>query len=467
VDCQLGLGGFALWKLLAGRAGHRFSADDEMANSAVPSHRPRTKNVIYIHLVGSPPQHETFDYKPELAKRHMQPCSKEMFQGREFAFIKGQPKLLGPQYKFSRHGEQGTWISDQFPFLSQRADQMCIVRSMFTDQFNHAPAQLLLFTGSPQFGAASMGSWVTYGLGSENENLPGFIVLISGGSLPSGGKQLWGSGYLPGVYQGVQCRNEGEPILFVNDPPGMSRPLRRASLDALNELNRKEYDAFSSADTLTRIQQYELAFRMQTSVPHVMDIARESRRTLEEYGAVPGQSSLANNCLLARRLVEQGVRFVQLFDWGWDIHGTGTHDDLMSEFPRKCLEADRPIAALLGDLRQRGLLDETLVICGGEFGRTPMNEERDGSKFLGRDHHPDCFTIWMAGGGTKPGFDYGATDELGYAIAENPVHVRDLQATILFALGIDPHQFNFPFQGLKQRLIGPANTPRVIPALFA
>ena len=312
-----------------------------------------------------------------------------------------------------------------------------------------------------------MGSWITYGLGNENENLPGFMVMVSGGKLPSGGKQLWGSGFLPGVYQGVQCRSGAEPILFVNNPPGMSRDIRRSSLDALNQLNRLESKAFGDPETATRIGQYELAFRMQTAVPEVMDITQETPETLELYGAQPGAGSFANNCLLARRLVEQGVRFVQLFDWGWDVHGTNPGDDLMTQLPKKCQQVDQPISALLTDLERRGLLKETLVIWGGEFGRTAMNEARNGSKLLGRDHHPDCFSIWMAGGGIKPGTRYGETDDFGYTITQDPVGVRDLQATILHLLGKDPYQFSFPFQGLDQRLIGPANDPRVIQGLLA
>ena len=465
-NCQIGLGAIGFAQLLAGSLAGDQSESDGNQSNRLPMHRPRAKNVIYLHMAGSPPQHETFDYKPELVRRNMQLCPNELLKGREFAFIKGRPKLLGPQFKFAQYGENGTWVSELFPNLANHVNQMCVIRSMFTDQFNHAPAQLLLHTGTPQFGGAAMGSWVTYGLGSENNNLPGFIVMVSGGNLPSGGKQLWGNGYLPGIFQGVQCRNQGDPVLFVSNPEGMSRKIRRDSLDALKELNLKEYDQTADPETLTRISQYELAFRMQTSVPEVMDITRESKATLEEYGANPGQASFANNCLLARRLVEQGVRFVQLFDWGWDIHGTGSNDDLVTQFPSKCLQADRPIAALLNDLKQRGLLDETLVIWGGEFGRTPMNEERNGSKFLGRDHHPDCFTVWMAGGGAKPGLNYGSTDELGYSVAENPVNVRDLQATILHALGLDPHKLVFPFQGLNQRLIGPANTPNVVNELL-
>lgn len=456
-NCQVGLGGMAL--------AHLFG-QVSLQGSPVQRIAPRARNIIYLHMAGSPPQHETFDFKPELAKRHMEPCPDELMADRTFPFIKGRPKLLAPQYKFDQHGESGMWVSELFPQIARHADKLCVIKTMFTDQFNHAPAQLFLHTGTPQFGGAAMGSWTTYGLGSENENLPGFIVMVSGGKLPSGGKQLWGSGFLPGVYQGVQCRPGGEPILFVNDPPGMSRDVRRASLDALIKLNQIESEQFGDPETATRISQYELAFRMQTAVPEVMDISAESAETLEAYGAQPGGASFANNCLLARRLVEQGVRFVQLFDWGWDVHGTNPGDDLMTQLPKKCKEADQPIAALLNDLNDRGLLDETLVIWGGEFGRTAMNEARNGSKLLGRDHHPDCFSIWMAGGGVKAGVSYGETDDFAYTIAKDPVGVRDLQATILHLLGLDPHKFSFPFQGLNQRLIGPANDPQVIGGLI-
>ena len=333
---------------------------------------------------------------------------------------------------------------------------------MFTDQFNHAPAELLLHTGNPIAGKASMGSWVTYGLGSENQNLPGFVVLVSGGTDPTGGKSLWCGGFLPSVYQGVQCRSSGEPILYVTDPKGMNRDTRRRSLDALKELNEVELQTFGDPETLTRINQYELAFRMQTAVPEVMDISKETPETLKAYGAQPGSGSFANNCLLARRLAEQGVRFVQLFDWGWDMHGTGPDSDLVTGLPNKCRGMDQPVGALLDDLKKRGMLDDTLVVWGGEFGRTPLNEERNGSKFLGRDHHPHAFTIFMAGGGIKPGITYGETDDLGYRIVENKVHVHDLQATILHQLGFDPHKFSFPYQGLNQRLIGPTEEPRVV-----
>lgn len=460
--CNSGLGALALAQLSGnGLLGDDQSPGNDNPLAAKPPMIPaRAKNVIYLHMAGSPPQLELFDYKPELKKRHMEPCPDELLKGKTFAFIKGKPKLMGPNYEFKQYGDSGAWISEMVPNLATCADDICFVKSMFTDQFNHAPAQLLLHTGNAQFGGASFGSWVTYGLGSENANLPGYIVMVSGGTNPSGGKSLWGSSYLPSIYQGVQCRSEGDPILFVGNPKGMTRDIRRASLDVINALNQSELQQFQDPETLTRIRQYELAYRMQVAVPEVMDISRESKSTLESYGAEPGKASFANNCLLARRLVEQGVRFVQLFDWGWDIHGTGPHDDLQTQFPNKCKQMDRPASALIKDLKQRGMLEDTLVVWGGEFGRTPMNEARNGSKYFGRDHHPDCFTVWMAGGGVKVG-SHGATDELGYKVAEDSVSVRDLQATLLHALGLDPHKLTYPFQGLNQRWIGPANSPQV------
>jgi len=304
-------------------------------------------------------------------------------------------------------------------------------------------------------------------LGSVNQDLPGFVVLLSGGTDPTGGKSLWGSGFLPSVYQGVQCRSSGEPILYANDPAGMDRATRRRSLDALNRLNSIEANQFGDPETATRISQYELAYRMQIAVPEVFDISKEKAATLEMYGAQPGAGSFANNCLLARRLVEKGVRYVQLYDWGWDIHGTGAGDDLLTQFPKKCQQVDRSAAALIRDLKQRGLLDETLVVWGGEFGRTPMNEARGGSKFLGRDHHPHCFSIWMAGGGIKPGIVYGETDELGYSVVQNKVTVRDLQATLLNRMGFDAQRFSFRYQGLDQRLIGPTDEGRVVQEILA
>jgi hypothetical protein len=353
------------------------------------------------------------------------------------------------------------------PNISKIVDEIAVVRSMTTDQFNHAPADLMLFTGSPRFGSASMGSWITYGLGSENQDLPGFVVMISGGSDPTGGKSAWGSGFLPSVFQGVQCRTAGEPILYVNDPRGMDRQTRRRSLDALKKLNEIELSQFGDPETQTRISQYELAYRMQIAVPEVMDISREPKHVQEQYGAVPGAGSFANNCLLARRLVERGVRYVQLFDWGWDIHGTGMGDDIMTALPKKCKDVDQPIAALIQDLKSHGLLDDTLVVWGGEFGRTSMNEARGGSTFLGRDHHPHCYSIWMAGGGIKGGISHGQTDDFGYFVTENAVGVHDLQATILHQMGLDAHKLAYPYQGLEQRLIGPEGNARVIRELLA
>ncbi len=400
----------------------------------------------------SPPQQDLFDYKPALEKLDRQPCPEELLEGERFAFIKGRPKVLASAYKFERVGQSGGWVSELLPHFKTIADDAAVVRSMHTDQFNHAPAQLFLYTGSPILGRPSMGSWVTYGLGNEAEDLPGFVVLVSGGITPSAGKSVWGSGFLPSVYQGVQCRTTGDPVLFASDPKGMDRASRRRSLDALAALNEMEAARRGDPETRSRIEQYELAFRMQVSVPEVMDIKGEDAKTLEMYGAEPGKASFANNCLLARRLVERGVRFVQLFDWGWDTHGTNPSDDIITQLPKQCQQTNRPAAALIKDLKRRGLLDETLVVWSGEFGRTCMNEERDGSKYLGRDHHPHCYTIWMAGGGVKPGLVHGETNELGSRIDSGAIHVHDLQATILHALGVDHEKLTYRFQGRDYRL---------------
>jgi len=466
-----GLGAAALGQLLAADSwaagGNQVAKIVQPLAAKQPPLPAKAKSVIYLHMAGSPPQQELFDYKPKLQEYNEKDCPDEYLKGERFAFIKGHPQLLGTPYKFSRHGESGQEISELLPRLSSLADDLCIVRSMHSDQFNHAPAQMLLYTGSPQFGKPSMGSWITYGLGSENQDLPGFVVLVSGNKVPSAGKSVWGSGFLPGVFQGVQCRTKGEPVLFVNNPAGMNRQVRRLSLDTLRELNQLQMAQQGDPEIATRIAQYEMAYRMQISVPEVMDIGKESAETHEFYGSEPGETSFANNCLLARRLVESGVRFVQLFDWGWDIHGTGASNDIVEHLPKKCKEIDTPIYALLTDLKRRGLLDETLVVWSGEFGRTPMNEKRDNSKYLGRDHHPHSMSLWMAGGGIKPGFSYGATDELGYHVTDKKMHIHDLQATILHQLGFDPHKFSVPYQGLNQRLIGPAEEPRVVTDLIA
>ena len=467
--CQVGLGSIALGSMVAGnpRTSHAATSADNPLALKQPPRAAKAKHVIYLHMSGSPPQHELFDYKPKLVELNMQPCPDEFMKDQRFPFIKGHPKLLGTPYKFKQYGPSGTWVSELLPHFTEIVEDAAVIRSMWTDQFNHAPAEMLLYTGSQRFGGASMGSWITYGLGTENENLPGFVVLISGGTDPSGGKSLWGSGFLPSVYQGVQCRTTGEPILYVNNPAGMPSGVRRQSLDALRALNEFELEQFGDPETLARISQYELAYRMQMSVPEAMDVSREPAHIHEMYGTSPGEASFANNCLLARRLVEQGVRYVQLFDWGWDMHGTGKDNDIVTGLPVKTKQVDRPVAALVKDLKQRGLLDETLVIWGGEFGRTSMNEARDGSTLLGRDHHPHCFSIWMAGGGIKGGVSWGHTDELGYFITEGKMGIHDLQATILHLLGFDPHRFSYPYQGLQQRLIGPAEEPKVQAQLIA
>lgn len=449
-----GIGAIAFASLLQ-RDGRAAAPADNPLTPRSPLYPAKAKSIIYLHMSGAPPQHDLFDYKPKLVELNMKPCPDELLKNQRFAFIKGHPKLLGTPHKFARHGKCGAWVSEVLPLFSKHVDEVAFVKSMWTDQFNHAPAELFLYTGSPRNGGAAMGSWLLYGLGSESQNLPGFVVLISGGTDPTGGKALWSTGYLPSVYQGVQCRTRGEPILYVNNPKGMDRATRRRSLDTLRKLNESELRDFGDPETITRINQYELAFRMQMAVPEVMDIGREPKKVQEWYGAQPGAASFANNCLLARRLVERGVRYVQLYDWGWDCHGTGKGNDIVHHLPQKCQQIDRPIAALLADLKARGLLDETLVIWGGEFGRTSMNEARGGSKFLGRDHHPHCFTIWLAGAGIKNGTTLGGTDELGYFITEGKMSIHDLQATILHLMGIDAWKHTFPYQGLQQRLIGP------------
>ena len=445
------LGAIALGSLSAGAAASAATANP--LSPAAPRFAAKAKRVIYLHMSGGPPNLDLFDYKPELVKRDGQPCPDEFLKGRKFAFTSGTPKLMGTPHKFAQYGGGGAWMSDAIPNFHDIADDLCIIRSMNTDQFNHAPAELLLYTGSPRQGRPSMGSWVTYGLGSENSNLPGFVVLISSGTQPSGGQACWGSGFLPSVFQGVQCRSKGDPVLYVSDPPGMDRGLRRKTLDALRDLNELQSRELGNPETVTRIEQYELAFRMQASVPEVMDISRESPDTLAAYGAKAGEASFANNCLLGRRLLEQGVRFVQLFDWGWDFHGTNDREDIRDGLTKKCARMDRPVAALIRDLKQRGMLDDTLVVWGGEFGRTPFREGRTAaSKILGRDHYPDCYTMFLAGGGVKPGTVYGQTDELGFAITENKVHVHDLQATILHLLGLDHLRLTYRFQGRDFRL---------------
>ena len=450
-DCQMGIGAMALSSMLADESGA--SAVPAPLAPRKPHFEPKAKSVIFLHMAGSPPNLDLFDYKPELIKRTGEECPDEFLAGRKFAFTSGTPKLLGTPRKFQQYGESGTWLSDALPQLSKWTDELAVVHSMHTEQFNHAPAQLMLYTGSPRVGRPSLGSWVTYGIGSPNQDLPGFVVLISGGTNPSAGKTAWGSGFLPSVFQGVQCRSKGDPVLFVSDPAGMSRELRRKSLDTLNALNQIQANELADPETLTRMAQYELAFRMQMSVPNAMDITQESKNTLDAYGAQPGESSFGNNCLLARRLVEKGVRFVQMFDWGWDFHGTNPKEDLRDGLTQKCRGTDQAVAALLADLKQRGLLESTLVVFSGEFGRTPFREGRTSKgKVLGRDHYPDCYSMFLAGGGIKGGTNYGQTDELGFRIAEDGVHVHDMQATMLHLLGFDHEKLTYRYQGRDFRL---------------
>ncbi len=447
-----GLGSIALASLLRSNA-QAVSAPPEPLLPRQPHHKAKAKQVIYLHLTGSPPHLDLWDYKPELVKRNGQDCPDAFLKGKRFAFTSGVPKLLGTPRTFTQHGKGGLWMSDAIPHLQKVADELCVIKSMNTDQFNHAPAELLVYTGSPRSGRPSMGSWVTYGLGTENQNLPGFVVLISSGVQPNGGKNSFGSGFLPSVFQGVQCRSKGDPVLYASDPKGLDRDLRRMSLDVLKELNQMQGSKLGHPETQTRIAQYELAYRMQVSVPEVMDIGREKASLLEAYGAKPGESSFANNCLLARRLVEQGVRYVQLFDWGWDFHGTSPGEDIRDGLTKKCATMDRPVAALLQDLRQRGMLDDTLVVLGGEFGRTPFREGRTAkSEILGRDHFPDCYTMVVAGGGVKGGHSYGESDELGFSVASDKVSVHDLQATLLHQLGFNHERLTYRFQGRDYRL---------------
>jgi hypothetical protein len=466
---RFSLGAVALQTLMQQTRGAEPAAADPSnpLRAKTPPHPAKAKAVIYLSMSGAPPSLDLFDYKPELNRLNMKPCPESFLKGEKFAFIKGTPNLLGSPHKFEKRGQSGAWMSDLLPHTHKIADDICVIRSMNTDQFNHAPAELLAYTGNMRSGGASMGSWVTYGLGTENQDLPGFVALLSGGSDPTGGKACWGNGFLPGAYQGVQCRSVGDPILFTSNPDGMDRETRRRTLDALHALNEEEARLFGDPETVARIAQYELAYRMQASVPEAFDIRKEPEHVRDMYGAVPGQASFANNCLLARRLVEKGVRFVQVFDWGWDMHGTGEGNDLLAGLPNKCKSTEQAWSALVQDLKQRGMLDDVLVVWGGEFGRTPMNEARGGSPYLGRDHHPHCFSMWLAGGGIKPGIQYGATDEIGYRVVENKVTIRDLQATLLHQLGLDPYHLSYKFQGLNNRLIGPSNEGRIIRDILA
>ncbi len=451
-DCSTGMGAIALASLLNENLFAAGTASDNPLAPKKPHFPAKAKNIIYLHMAGAPSTLDLYDHKPKLNELNGKPCPESYIRGQQFAFIKGTPKLLGTPHKFAKHGKSGQEMSNILPQLATVADEIAIIKSMYTDQFNHAPAQLFVHTGSPRLGRPSMGSWLSYGLGTENHNLPSFVVLVSGTAAPDGGASLWGTAFLPTIHQGVQLRSQGEPVMFLSNPAGMNPGERRRSLDTLKALNQLHLDAVGDPEILTRINQYELAYRMQTSVPEVMDISKEPKEVHDLYGTKPGQKAFSNNCLLARRLVESGVRFVQLYHWGWDSHGESMGNDLRYGLVDRCRETDQPIAALIKDLKRRGLLSQTLIIWGGEFGRTPMNEERNGSKWLGRDHNQHAFTIWMAGGGVKPGISYGATDDLGYHSVEDRVDVHDLQATILHLMGLNHEKLTHRFQGRDYRL---------------
>lgn len=438
-DCGIGVGKAALASLLSSSA------------FAVRNHTARVDHVIYLFMAGAPSQLELFDYKPELQKFDMQPAPDSILKGKRFAFmdtfVKERPTLLGTRRTFARHGKSGMYFSDLLPNIAKVADDLLMVHGVHTENFNHAPAKLIANTGSARAGRPSMGSWVTYGIGSESKDLPGFVVLQSGNRGPRGGSVLWSSGFLPTTHQGVPFRSTGSPILNLSNPPGVTAEQRKQTVDVLKDLNALEFQETGDPEIETRIAQYEMAYRMQSSGPDLIDFSQESRQTLKSYGAEAGSPAAAygNNCLLARRLVERGVRFVQLYHAEWDHH-----TDLTKPMDEVCKEVDQATGALISDLKQRGLLDRTLVIWGGEFGRTPMGEVREKGK-IGRNHHIDAYTIFMAGGGIKPGV-VGETDELGFSPVNGGVHVHDIQATVLHLLGLDHTKLTYRYQGRDFRL---------------
>lgn len=453
-NCGVGLGKVALASLLANAAStaHTAAAQSGIPFAPKPAHfSGRAKRVIYLFMAGAPSQLDLFDHKPKLTELEGQPLPPSVIMGQRYAFIQPDAAVLGPRFRFAKHGESGAEISEAMPYLAQVADELAFVRSTHTDLFNHAPAQLFVNTGNGVPGRPSMGAWLSYGLGSDANDLPSFVVLKSGGSL-SGGAAMWSAGLLPSVHQGVPFRSQGDAILNVSNPPGYDTRAQRESLDLIQSLNRRQLGAIGDPEIETRINAYEMAYRMQMRAPELMDFSDEAEHTLDLYGAEPGEggAAFANNCLLARRLVERGVRFIQVYHAGWDHHS-----NVEGGVRSQCAQTDQACAALIWDLKQRGLLDETLVVWGGEFGRTPMVEASAAlGRTLGRDHHPQAFTMWLAGGGIKPGVAYGQTDELGFHVAENPVHVHDVQATILHCLGIDHTRLSFRSRGLDFRLTG-------------
>jgi len=441
-DCGLGIGSMALGSLLA-----RDGLASSPSSPRQPHHTPRAKAVIFLFMAGGPSHLELFDPKPELNRLNGQEAPESFVKGKRFAFLKPGAKLLGCKRTFAKYGQSGMTVSELLPHHRAIVDDVCYLQGMKTDVFNHGPAKVFVNTGSPQFGRPSMGSWISYGIGSESNSLPSFVVLQSGPRGPRGGASLWSSGFLPTVHQGVPFLKGPSPILDLETPPGISATQQSDFANAVRDLNLQHRNTVGDPEIDTRIAAYEMAFRMQASAPELVDLAREDRRTLEQYGAVPGKPSFASNCLMARRLVERGVRFVQLYHTDWDHHGGG--ENLDGALEKVCLETDRASAALVKDLKARGLLDTTLVVWGGEFGRTPMGETR---ATTGRDHHIDAYTMWLAGGGIKPGHIHGKTDEIGYNVVENQVHVHDLQATILHQMGLDHEKLTYRFQGRDFRL---------------
>ena len=441
-QCGIGLGSIALSSLLR--------ANTPSTNPLAvrqPHYSPKAKRVIFLFMGGAPSQLDMFDYKPMLAKYNGKPVPKEVVMGQKYAFIKPDAELYATEFKFAKHGQCGAELSETLPYLAEVVDDIAIIKSMNTSAFNHAPGQVMMQTGSSQFGRPCLGSWVLYGLGSETENLPGFVVLNSAGGL-SGGAALYGSGFLPTIYQGVPFRKSGDPVLFLSNPAGITEKMQRRTLDLIKDLNEQRLASMGDPEIATRINSFEMAFRMQASAPELMDVSKESPETLALYGAEPGKPSFAMNCLLARRLVERGVRFVQLFHEGWDHHS-----EVIKGVKDQTKKTDQACAALIKDLKQRGLLEDTLVIWGGEFGRTPMVEANaDFGRKLGRDHHPQAFTMWLAGGGIKPGVTIGQTDDFGFHVTKDRVHVHDLHATILHLLGFDHTQLTYRFQGRDFRL---------------
>ncbi|MCC9609538.1 DUF1501 domain-containing protein [Blastopirellula sp. JC732] len=451
-NCGVGLGKIALASLLAESSLGVSAADTVSPFAPKPTHFPaKAKRVIYLFMAGAPSQLDMFDYKPKLAEMEGKPIPPSVIAGQRYAFIQPDAAVLGPQFKFAKHGECGAEISDTLPHLAKVVDDIAIVRSATTDHFNHAPAQLFCNTGNGVPGRPSMGAWLSYGIGSEANDLPSFVVLKSGGNL-SGGAAMWNAGFLPSVHQGVPFRGEGDPILHVSNPPGYDNQAQRDSLDLIRDLNRQQLDQIGDPEIRTRMEAYEMAYRMQSRAPELMDFSQETKETLDLYGADPNDTkkSFANNCLLARRLVQRGVRFVQIYQAEWDHHS-----DVKGGVRGQCLKTDQACAALIQDLKRSGMLEDTLVIWGGEFGRTPMVESSAAlGRSQGRDHHPQAFTMWMAGGGIKPGISYGQTDELGFNVVENKVHVHDIQATILHCLGIDHTKLTFRHRGLNFKLTG-------------